>query len=392
MNPEIDCDIVIVGAGLVGAAFALAMSGSGLRVTLVESASPPTQPQNASWDSRIYAISPGNAAFLKRLGAWDEMDQTRINPIYAMQVWGDGKHAYLEFDAYEAGVETLGYIVESRQMQMALWQALKAQPDIKIFCPAQCKTLEFAEQAVTLQLAGGHTLRAQLIVAADGGNSWARSQAGIVADTHEYSQLGVVANFVAEKPHGNTARQWFRPDGVLAWLPLPGNRISMVWSSIEAQARELLALDGVTLCERVAQAGGYALGALQLETSPAGFPLSAQIVSATVKHRLALIGDAAHLVHPLAGQGVNLGLRDARCLADVLFGRDRRADVGDFLLLRRYERARKPDVLATWLVTDKLQKLFNNGNPWLSLLRTLGLRLSGRRRWLRRWLMAQAMI
>jgi len=392
MKRETEFDIIIVGAGLVGAAFALAMSGSGLRIALVEKEPPQALPQDDSWDSRIYAISPGNAAFLMRLGVWGGMDHARIDPIYAMQVRGDDECAQLEFDAYEAGAETLGYIVESRQMQAALWQALETQPDIEIFCPAQCKALELTEQVATLRLSGGHVLQAQLMVGADGGNSWVRSQAGIAVDAHEYGQLGVVANFITEQPHRNVARQWFRPDGILAWLPLPGNRMSMVWSTFKAHAQELLALDGVALCEHVARAGGYALGALQLETPPVGCPLSAQIVSATVKHRLALIGDAAHLVHPLAGQGVNLGLRDARCLADVLFGRDKRTDIGDLLLLRRYERARKPDVLAAWVVTDRLQKLFNNDNPWLALLRNQGLGLAGRQNWLKRRLMTQAMI
>jgi len=392
MNRETDFDIVVVGAGLVGAAFALAMSGSGLRIALVEGTPPPVLPQDDRWDSRIYAVSPGNINFLARLGVWDNMDSTRLTPIHEMQVWGDDGRARLDFDTFEAGAETLGYIVESRQMQTALWRALESRNDVELCCPAACAALELDEQICTLHLTDGHTLRARLVVGADGGNSWVRRQAGIEVKGWAYHQQGVVANFTTEKAHGNIARQWFRPDGILAWLPLPGKRISMVWSTFEPQAQALLALDELALCEQVAQAGGHALGALQLMTPAAGFPLRLQRASSMVKPRLALIGDAAHLVHPLSGQGVNLGFRDAACLADVLLQRGVRADVGDYQLLRRYERARRSDVLAMQAVTDSLQKLFNNDQPWLAALRNLGLELTDRQGWLKRRLMAQAMI
>lgn len=390
MSKKMDFDIVVVGAGLVGAAFVLAMKDSGLRIALVEAAAPAELPQDDSWDSRIYAISPGNMAFLSRLGILGNLAQERLTPIHQMQVWGDDRRAHLDFDAYEAGAETLGYIVESRQMQVALWQAIESQGEVQLFSPAQCDVLEINEQAATLKLSDGQSLQAKLIVGADGGNSWVRRQAGIKANGHEYSQLGVVANFATEKPHGHVARQWFRQDGILAWLPLPGNRMSMVWSTFQQQAKELLALDERALCERVAEAGGYALGALQLVTPAAGFPLKLQNAADIVKPRLALIGDAAHLVHPLAGQGVNLGFHDAEILAQVLMQRGVRADVGDMLLLRRYERACHADVVAMQTVTDGLQKLFNNDKPWLALLRNLGLDMVNHQGWLKRHLMAHA--
>jgi ubiquinone biosynthesis UbiH/UbiF/VisC/COQ6 family hydroxylase len=192
---------------------------------------------------------------------------------------------------------------------------------------------------------------------------------------HDYEQVGVVANFVTARPHDGTAFQWFRSDGVLALLPLPGQRVSMVWSTPEAHARELLRLDAGALASRVADAAQGVLGTLEVVTPAAGFPLKRQHVAHVVEPRAALIGDAAHNVHPLAGQGVNLGLRDARELAHVLATRGARSDCGDYPLLRRYERARKEDIAALELTTHGLEKLFGNSAVWMAGLRNLGLTL-----------------
>jgi ubiquinone biosynthesis UbiH/UbiF/VisC/COQ6 family hydroxylase len=275
-------------------------------------------------------------------------------------------------------------------MQAALWRAIESQGDVCLFSQAQCASLAINEQSATLTLSDGQALQAHLIVGADGGHSWIRQQAGINTTGHEYGQLGVVANFITEKPHGNIARQWFRRDGILAWLPLPGNRMSMVWSTFQQNAQALLALDAQALCGRVAEAGEHALGALELITPAAGFPLRLQNAVDVVKPRLALIGDAAHLVHPLAGQGVNLGFHDAEKLAQALIQRGARADVGDVMLLRRYARASRGDVVAMQTVTDGLQKLFNNDKPLLAMLRNVGLGVVNRQGWLKRHLMAHA--
>lgn len=386
-----DFDVVVVGAGLVGAAFSLAMVGSGLRIGLLEAAPPQELPQDESWDSRIYTVSPGNAAFLERLGIWTSLDRKRLAPIHNMQIWGDDGRSAIEFDAYAAGAESLGWVVESRQMQSALWRALEACEDVTVLCPGLCESLSVTDEIASLAMNDGRTLLTQLVVAADGGNSLTRHQAGIAVVGRDYGQMGVVANFVAEKPHGNVARQWFRQDSILAWLPLPGNRISMVWSTLQSQAEKLLALDSSTLCEQVAEAGHNTLGKLQLVTSATGFPLRLQSAATMVIPRLALIGDAAHLVHPLAGQGVNLGFRDAACLSGVLFQRGVRDYPGDYLLLRRYERARKMDILSMQAVTDGLQLLFNNDRPWCATLRNTGLKLTDSQGWLKRRLMARAL-
>ena len=370
------CDVVIIGAGLVGASLALALEPSGLSVALVETRVPAAP--CASWDSRVYAISPGSAAFLAAVGAWQGVDAERVARVETMRIFGDAPSARLEFNAYDAGLGELAFIAESGRLQSALWQRLEAAPQVRIFCPATCDALlQYADYS-EIVLAGGATLRAQLVVGADGAQSWVREQARIQAIAHDYGQRGVVANFACSLPHHQTAYQWFRTDGVLALLPLPGNRISMVWSTSEIHAQELLALAAGALALRVSDACGGVVGALEVITPAAAFALRLQRVDPFVKPRLALVGDAAHNVHPLAGQGVNLGLRDARELAAVLCGRGAKStngDCGDYALLRRYERARKQDVLTMQLATDGLQKLFASQAVWLSGVRNLGMRM-----------------
>ena len=367
------CDIAIVGAGLVGASLALALETSGLRVALIESR-PPTVPTE-NWDNRVYAVSPGSAAFLARVGAWDDIAPDRVSRVENMRIFGDDPGSRLQFSAYESGLRELAFIVESGRLQQALWQRLAHAPHVTMFCPASCEALSQQSQYATLDLAGGLTVQAKLVVGADGADSWVRGAAGIKAVAHDYQQCGVVANFSCALPHHETAYQWFRSDGVLALLPLPGNCVSMVWSTDEAHAQELLALSAADLAWRVAAACDGMLGDLAVITPAAAFPLRIQRVEKFVHPRLALVGDAAHNVHPLAGQGVNLGFRDASELASVLCGRGAQSDCGDFALLRRYERARKEDVLALQLATDGLQKLFASPTVWASRARNLGMKL-----------------
>ena len=367
------CDIAIIGAGLVGASLAAALAPSGLNVALIEPRAP-AMPCD-SWDSRLYAVSPGSAAFLADVGAWQGVDEERIARVETMRIFGDEPTARLEFSAYDAGLRELALIAEGGRLQAALWQCVADAPHVRIFCPAACHALSQHAGYSELVLADGMTVHAKLVVGADGAQSWVREQAGIKTIAHDYEQSAVVANFSSALPHQDTAYQWFRADGVLALLPLPGNCVSMVWSTAEAHAQELLALDADGLAQRVAEACNGVLGALGVITPAAAFPLRLQRVQAFVKPRLAVVGDAAHNVHPLAGQGVNLGFRDARELAAVLCDRGAQNDCGDVALLRRYERARKEDVLSMQLATDGLQKLFASRAVWLSRTRNLGMRI-----------------
>ncbi|OGA53704.1 MAG: ubiquinone biosynthesis protein UbiH [Betaproteobacteria bacterium RIFCSPLOWO2_12_FULL_62_13] len=368
-------DVIIVGGGLVGASLAAALGPAEVSVALVEPQPPRPLPADDSWDSRVYAISPGAAAFLESCGAWQRVPPQRVTRIEAMQVYGDDPAARLDFSAYDAGLRELAFVVENRLLQDALWQGLHHADHVRVFSPARCAAMAWEPAAIVLRLEDGTELTAKLVVGADGADSWVRAQAGISAVPRDYGQLGVVANFATGRPHRGTAFQWFRRGGVLALLPLPGNRASLVWSTAEAHGRELLGLAADELQAQVESASHEALGALELITPPAAFPLQLQRVARLVQPRLALAGDAAHNVHPLAGQGVNLGLRDARELAAVLRERGAQADCGDYFLLRRYERARREDILALQLTTDGLQKLFGSDVVWLAMARNLGLRL-----------------
>ena len=382
--------MIIVGGGLVGSSCALALGQMGLDTVLVEGQVPPALSQGeGEWDSRIYALSPGSVRFLEELGVWARLPSARLQAVSAMHIHGDDGKSTLHFSAYEAGVAALAWIVEGRLLQQALWQALRECSRVVCHRPAKPAGLMFEADWAQLVLDDGRALAAKLIVGADGARSWVRQQAGLRFCDKDYHQLGVVANFACEKPHGGIARQWFRSDGILAWLPLPGNHLSMVWSTDTAHAAALLALPPEELGARVGQVSD-AVGSLACITPPAAFPLHLIQVDRVVAPRLALIGDAAHQVHPLAGQGVNLGFGDAEVLARELSCRGQR-DLGELALLRRYERARKEDVLAMQFVTDGLKELFAHPHPLVGALRNLGLSLTQRAGFLKQALVRHAL-
>jgi 2-octaprenylphenol hydroxylase len=390
MSSHATRDVVIVGGGLVGLSLARALAGSGLSLALVEQQPAAAPLRDASeWDSRIYAVSPGSAAFLDHCGAWDRLPAERLARVEHMRVNGDDGRSCLAFSAYDAGLRELAWIVENRQLMRCLRAALREQ-DVEVLCAAGLERVEFRPGHALLHLEGGAELAARLVVGADGAASCVRAQAGIEMTPADYGQLGVVANFGCAKPHDGTAFQWFLRDSVLALLPLPGDRVSMVWSIAQERGRALLALPAAELAAAVEAASGGVLGGLRVITPAAAFPLKLQTVARFVRPRVALVGDAAHNVHPLAGQGVNLGFRDARELASVLLARGPQRDCGDMGLLRRYERARREDVVAVQLMTDGLQKLFSAAGVSLSRARNVGLDLVNRQPWLKRFLVKHA--
>ncbi|MDE2003657.1 MAG: FAD-dependent monooxygenase [Betaproteobacteria bacterium] len=364
-------DVVIAGAGLVGLALATALARAGLAVTLVDRA-PLAAAQIDGWDVRIYAISPGSASFLQAIGAWQGLPCERIAAIESMRVEGDAG-ATLSFSAYELGERALAWIVEERALRAALLlQAHTAGVDV--VASGRFSKLAWSAGEGTLSLEDGRSYSGRLVVGADGIHSWVRKAAGILTEPRDYGQQGVVANFECERAHHGCARQWFRADGgVLAWLPLPGRRISIVWSAPDALARELLALPAAELSARVAAEGDSALGALTPLTPAAAFPLRSLRLPTSVAHRMALVGDAAHGVHPLAGQGVNLGFWDAQAMAMVLAERGPVSDAGAPILLERFARRRAEPVLAMHTLTDGLARMFGARTPWLRKLRNAGL-------------------
>lgn len=373
-------DVAVVGGGLVGAALVRALPGAS--VALVAQERRALAAPAPEFDSRIYAISPGNASFLADIGAWEAMPAARVTPVHAMRVHGDDGESLVEFDAVEAGVEALAWIVEDGLLQDALWGGLERQRGLELFAPAECAHLELGRGQALLELADGRALHASLVVGADGARSAVRAQAGIAAEERAYGQTAVVANFACARPHRNVALQWFqgaaRGGAVLALLPLPGEHVSMVWSTADAEARRLLALQPAALARELGQASHDTLGELALVTPARGFALRRVTARRLVAPRVALIGDAGHVLHPLAGQGANLGFQDARELARVLGAREPFRDPGELRLLRRFERARAEAILAMRATVHGLFLLFDAKGGLASRVRNAGLNLTDR--------------
>jgi 2-octaprenylphenol hydroxylase len=371
-------DLIVVGGGPVGAS--LARAAAGLSVVLVAHDRP--KPAE-SLDARVYALSPGNVAFLRELGAWQALPQDRLAAVHTMRVDGDGSS--LEFDAYDAGVPELAWIVEDALLQDALWAGLESH------VLAHCAGLRIEEERAVLTLKGGTALSAKLVVGADGARSLVREQAGIAATERDYGQSAVVANFRCGEPQAGVAWQWFAGGAVLALLPLPHGQVSMVWSLAAAEAERVRALDAQALCREVERASHHALGELALVTPPRSYPLRRLAAARLVAPRVALAGDAGHVIHPLAGQGLNLGMQDVRTLAEVINSREPFRDPGELRLLRRYERRRAEPILAMDTMVDSLFRLFAADSRLAVRLRESGLNLADRLPVLKNMLMRHAM-
>jgi len=407
-------DVVVVGRAAVGLATALALARTGLRVAMVGPEAQ-TAPDGADWDNRIFALSPASRRLLDDLGAWQAMHAERIAPVHDMRIWPRAADALsppraLHFSAWRAQVDALAWIVENRNLTRALAQACRFAGFATF--PATLSELDVAGQsgAARLALSDGRGLRARLVVGADGANSRVRELAGIQASLSDYPQRAVVANFDTAKPHRDCAYQWFGEHGILALLPLPAGsqgggasggssgRCSIVWSAPHALADELLALEPQALADRVEAVAGSVLGAMTPIGLAAAWPLRLGRVESLIAPRVALVGDAAHVLHPLAGQGMNLGFGDVQALADTMRGREPVRDPGERMLLRRYERSRAEPVMAMRLATDGLQKLFDPASALLqgpfgaplATLRGLGWQAVASSGFLKRLLISQA--
>lgn len=368
-----DFDLIIVGAGLAGASLAASLSGTPYRIGVLEARPPKAV---AGWDPRVYAVSPAAAGFLRDIGCWQHLDDARLSPVHAMQIRGDDRGS-LEFSAYDSGLSELAWIIESSLMQLELWETIKRQHNVTLISGATPAELVQERDTVSVGLPDGRKLHARLLVGADGANSWVRAKAGIAAEVRPYGEKGVVANFRCSRPHRQQAWQWFRDDGILALLPMPENMLSMVWSCADALADALCAESAQALSERVARATGGEVGSLELVTPAQAFPLRFMRVAEVVRPRIALIGDAAHAIHPLSGHGINLGFLDAQALGTVLRELPKWGDPGEYGVLRRYARARAEEPLLLQYATHGLNRLFASRNPLLGLARNLGLNLTG---------------
>ena len=379
----VQSDVCIVGNGVIGKVAALGLAQAGLSVTLLSPAVVPSMAPAAltqGWDARVYALNHVAHALLSAVKVWDALDATRIGTVDAMVVQGgDGsKHAgVLGFDAYGAHVGALAWIVEDRNLNAALDTALKFASKVRAV-QGRATALHSNSEGAAIILENGETLRASLVVGADGGQSWVRNQCDIGIDYRSYGQRGVVTNFECEKPHHGVAYQWFSAtEGIVALLPLPGQRVSLVWSAPEVLAQTLMRESPTQIAARLQVFCSEKLGLLrpvQPEEVKA-FPLALIRPHAIVAPRVALIGDAAHVVHPLAGHGMNLGFADVAGLLEAITAREAHRDCGDARVLARYARARKEDILLMQLATDSLARLFATEFEPVRMILNAGLNL-----------------
>lgn len=375
MADKFDCDVAIVGGGAVGAALACALADKGLTLTLIDAQTPAPYDPKGEVDLRVFALSMASRRILEALGAWQTVTAARLSPYRDMQVWDAGGKGSVHFDSADLGQPELGYIVENALLQHALWARLKGNPKVSLLHPAKAEALTLEDASATLSLDGGRRLKARLVVAADGAGSATRALAGIEVQDQAYGQRAVVAHVRTERPHQATAWQRFLPTGPVAFLPLADGRVSVVWSADEAEAARILALDDAGFCAALSAASESRLGLVQSSTRRLSFPLQRLHAREYVRGRFALVGDAAHALHPLAGQGVNLGLLDAAALAEVIGDAVHKGrDIGDLGVLRRYERWRKGENLAMIFALDAFKRLFSNENAAVSALRNAGLR------------------
>ena len=382
--------IVVCGTGIVGLATVLAFARRGERVTLLGPKPSFERARPDVFHARVYAISPSSQRFLEALGVWNLLDASRLTAVEAMEIHGDGD-GLLNLNAWQTAQTELAWIVESLEIERVLTQA------VQLFGVPWVpeRFAAYAPGCITTEQ--GTRLESALFVAADGAQSALRSAAGVPVTVRPYGATGLVAHFNSQLPHQGTALQWFTPEGVLALLPMPstsqGPQVSMVWSAKEAQAKDVLSLpeaeQSMLLSAKLNELTGARLGRLSMRSALQGFPLSLN-QSPMIAPGLALAGDAAHRLHPLAGQGLNLGLGDVEALVDTIANRETFRGPGDPMLLRRYQRVRAEPVLAMRLVTDGLFRLFESQQPPVVWLRNAGMNVVEKLPFIKRHLIAGA--
>lgn len=392
-------DVCIVGNGAIAKTAALGFAQAGHSVTLlVPPGAPSPAPAAAGgeqpWDVRVYALNHTAHTLLSSLKVWGALDASRVAAVDTMVVNGDGAQpGDLAFDAFGAHVGALAWIVEDRNLNQALDAALKFAPHVQVVTGRAARLSSDADSA-TIELEGGARIDSTLVVGADGGQSWVRGQCDIGIDYRSYHQRAVVTNFACAKPHHGAAFQWFAgAEGIVALLPLPGDRVSLVWSAPDALADTIMNETPGELAVRLAVFAEEKLGTLRPLQPEAvkDLPLSLIRPHAIVAPRVALVGDAAHVVHPLAGHGMNLGFADIADLLKAVAEREEQRSIGDERVLARYARARKEDILLMQLATDGLARLFATNLEPVRIARNIGLNLLDKLPMIKRRLMAHAM-
>lgn len=385
-------DVIVVGAGMVGAALALALGRHDFKVALVDARAPQLEWPEEGYDIRVSAITRASQQVFESLGAWSVMQAERVSPYRDMHVWDAGGDGVIHFDSAEIGEPDLGHIIENRVIVKGLHRCLAEENNVAPFWPVQSTALSLNTSQVRLQLEDGTGLRARLLVGADGARSWVRQQAGISVKGWDYDQVALVTWVKPEKFHQETAWQRFLASGPLAFLPLTDGYCSIVWSTSPAHATQLQAMEPDRFAQELQAAFENKLGAIEAVGPRAMFPLRSFETQHYILPRLALVGDAAHTIHPLAGQGVNLGLADMASLVQVLSeARQQRRDIGSEQILRRYERWRRADNRSMLLAMDGFKRLFSTEQPLLRWVRNLGLNLTDHSLPIKRLIMQQAL-
>lgn len=365
-------DVVINGGGLIGLALGCALADAGIKVAIMEGhQEPPPFDPGTDYGLRVVALNRASQQLLTNLGAWERLQSWRVSPYQRMHVWDAGSSGSISFSAGDLDEPNLGHIVETPLICRALYEQFITFNNAE-WINAETKTIAIDDQDAIVTLGDGRILSARLLVGADGRDSMVREAAGIELGSRHYQQKGIVATVETERHGDYTAWQRFLPDGVIAFLPFSDGRSSIVWSTRDAD--RLMALDDVAFTQALGDAFDHHLGEILAVSERAAFPLIGQHASCYVKPRIALIGDAAHTVHPLAGQGANLGLMDVAQLTQELIKSQR--DLGSYAVLRKYERARMGENSIMQKLMEGFQTLFMNQSPRLSMLRGLGMSLS----------------
>lgn len=376
----IHTDVAIVGAGLVGLTAAIALARLGKQVVLTDATLPTQLPQGWAadmehWDTRVYALTNQTVAWLRDIGVWAQMPANRVNPIAAMDLWSPThRHATpsLSLNAEEANLTQLGYIVESQALMHACWQVL-AGSEVTVITDAPAQALQYAGHIARLLLPE-HEIEAALILGADGGSSWVRAQCDITVQEVDFAQTALVTNYHAERPHDNVARQWFGNHETVALLPMPQQQVSLVWALPQAEVAQKQALPALALAAEVAARCEHRLGKLTPSGEVRSFPLIQRTAASMTAPPIMLLGDAAHQVHPMAGQGVNLGFQDVQTLCAQIAQLPAMRPLGDAHFLRHVMRARQPDLLKMHALTRGLDALFSRPQAIWTHAALLGLR------------------
>ena len=371
-------DIAIVGGGMVGLALASAFKDTDLRIAVIESQEPKGDLAELP-DVRVSALSRSSENILRNLGAWQGIVQRRAAPYSAMEVWEQDSFARIEFDAQKLAQPDLGHIVENRVIQLALLDQVKQQSNVSLFMPVKCTSLAIGESEAWLSLDNGQALTAKLVVGADGASSWVRKQQDIPLTHWDYGHSAVVANIRTAEAHHGVARQVFTPQGPLAFLPMGESHMSsIVWSTEPSRAEKLVSMSSTEFDKSLTAEFDARLGLCEVVGDRFAFPLKMRYARDFVVERVALVGDAAHTIHPLAGQGVNLGLLDAASLAQEIMALWHQGeDIGTKRNLRGYERWRKAEAAKMIAAMQGFKDLFSGNNPAKKLVRGLGMSLVG---------------